>query len=255
MPRTMTAPTASEAAPAVSCSDLSLGRGAARVVEGVSFRVDPGTALAVMGPTGAGKSSLASLFGDDHAEVGIVGGRAEALGIPLTARGRKRRLRLYGTGYLAQGAGASLPARLTVSETIGEPITSRRRRVNQRALETRVATLLDEFALPLGAADKYPYELSAGMRQRVAIARALVLEPQLFVGDEPYANLDIEVRRAVRDALLRRRDERGMALLVVTNDTDAISELDAAVLVLRSGRPVGFGPSVDALSWTPDTST
>ncbi len=136
--------------------------------------------------------------------------------------------------YLPQGAGANLPARLTVHEVISEPITARDRRVNTRALAVRVATLLDEMELPLGTAPKYPYELSAGMRQRVALARALVLEPRLFVADDLYANLDVEVRRAARTAITRRRDERGMASLVVTNDADAPRDLDADVLVLRA---------------------
>lgn len=145
-----------------------------------------------------------------------------------------------------------MPARLTVGEVIGEPVTSRDRRVNERALALRVAGLLDELQLPLGAAAKYPYELSSGMRQRVALARALVLNPRLFVGDDPYANLDLEVRKAARDALLRRRDEDGMAIVVVTNDAETVRDLDADVLVLRAGRPVGFGHGTADVLWTPD---
>ena len=118
---------------------------------------------------------------------------------------------------------------------IGEPITSRDRRVNARALAVRVATLLDELMLPLGAAAKYPYELSAGMRQRVAFARALVLQPRILIADEPFANMDVEVRKAARDAILRRRRDYGMSALIVTNDVDVVRELDADVLVLRGG--------------------
>ncbi len=115
-----------------------------------------------------------------------------------------------------------------------------------------MAGLLDELQLPLGTAAKYPYELSSGMRQRVALARALVLNPRLFVGDDPYANLDLEVRRAARDALLRRRDEHGLAMLVVPNDADTVQDLDADVLVMRGGHPVGFGHGTSDVLWTPD---
>lgn len=115
-----------------------------------------------------------------------------------------------------------------------------------------MAGLLDELQLPLGTAAKYPYELSSGMRQRVALARALVLNPRLFVGDDPYANLDLEVRCAARDALLRRRDEHGMAMLVVTNDADTVQDLNADVLVMRGGHPVGFGHGTSDVLWTPD---
>lgn len=241
---------------ALLCEDLTVARGGVRVAEGITVQLAPGHALAVMGPTGAGKSSVAALLaGADESSLAVAGGSAWVEGIPVRRRGRAQRVRAYLTGYLAQGAGTDLPARLTVGETIGAPVTSRDRRVNERALALRVASLLDELELPLGTANKYPYELSSGMRQRVALARALVLQPRLFIGDDPYANLDLEVRVAARDALLRRRDADGMAILIVTNDADAVRELDADVLVLRAGHPVAYGHGTTDLLWTPGGDT
>lgn len=237
----------------VRTDDLSISRGDARVVEGVTFTIEPGRVLAVTGGTGSGKSSLAAvLAGAEEPGLVISGGEAAVAGIGLRARGRARRTRLYVTGYLPQGAGAALPPRLTVADVIGEPITARDRRVNRRALAVRVASLLDEFGLPLGAATKFPYELSAGMRQRVAMARALLLGPRLFLADDPFANLDPEVRVAVRAALKRRLHSDGMAMLMVSGDADAIRELDADVMVMRAGHPVAFGHGTDDLLWTPD---
>lgn len=237
----------------VQTDDLSVAHAGVRVAEGVTVRLPAASALAIMGPTGAGKSSIAAILaGAEPPSLTVAGGDAWVTGISVRKGGSGRRVRTYATGYLPQGAGADLPARLTVAEAIGEPLTSRDRRVNARALSLRVAMLLDELQLPLGAAARYPYELSSGMRQRVAFARALVLEPRVFIGDDPYANLDLEVRRAARDALLRRRDERGMAILVVTNDADAVQDLDADVLVLRAGHPVAYGHGTADLLWTPD---
>lgn len=239
----------------VRCVDLSIAHGARapRVVDGVTFTLEAGGALALMGATGAGKSSLVALLaGADDRGLRVVGGSAEVAGIAVGKGGRAGRARRYVTGYLAQGAGASLPARLTVSEVVGEPITSRDRRVSPRALAVRVAGLLDELQLPLGAAPKYPYELSAGMRQRVALARALVLQPRLLVADDVYANLDIEVRAAVREAIQRRRQASGMALLTATNDHDAVRDFDADVLVMRDGHTVGYGRGTGDVLWTPD---
>lgn len=249
-------PPESTADVAIRATDLSLARSGERVVDGVSFTVPHGGALTVMGPTGAGKSSLAALLaGRSRGDISVIGGDAVVEGIDARRTGRALRTLTYLVGYLAQGAGGDLPSRLTVAEVIGEPITSRDRRVNGRALALRVATLLDEMQLPLGAAPKYPYELSAGMRQRVAMARALVLDPRLLVADDVFANLDIEVRTTVRDAILRRRASYGMSALIVTNDPDAARELDADVLVLRAGQTVAFGRGADALVWTPDKAS
>jgi len=242
----------------IRCVDLSVHRSPTRggspirVVEGVSFVLRPGRTLAVMGPAGAGKSSLAAILSDaEPARVGVAGGSATVLGIPIQRGGRARRVRLYGTGIIAQDAGTSLPPRLSISDIIAEPITSRDHRVNQRALALRVASLLDELMLPLGCAEKYPYELSSGMRQRVALARALMLEPKLLVADAPFAGLDAVTRRAVLAAIRRRRDATSLATLIMTNDEEAVIDLAADVLVLRGGHPVAQGSGPRNLVWTP----
>ncbi len=241
---------------AIECVDLvidRMGHGLpTRAVDGVTFSVQPGELTCVAGPTGSGKSTLvAALAGSQDPSVRIVGGEAEVCGINIRRPGRRLRELTYLTGFIAQGAGADLPPRLTVSEVIAEPILAREKKVNAKALFIRIATLLDELHLPLGAAEKFPYELSAGMRQRVAIARAFVLDPRVLIADEPLANLDVEVRPVVFDAITRRRRESGMGALLVTNDAAFIRELNAETLMLRAGHVVARGVGKDLL-WAPN---
>ena len=243
-------------APVLHCFDLSVerrgARGPVRAVDGVSAALSAGGLLTVAGPAGSGKSSLlAALAASDTASVRIVGGSATVCGVSLRRPGRGRRALGVRVGYVAQGAGSALAPQRTASEIISEPILARERRVNRRALELRVATLLDELHLPLGVADKYPYELSAGMRQRVVIARALVLEPRVFIADELLASLDVQVRQVVTAAIDRRRAEHAMAALLASNDTEAARAADSEMLVLREGHVVARGPS-EKLVWTPD---
>ncbi|OCG75796.1 ATP-binding cassette domain-containing protein [Microbacterium sediminis] len=244
---------------AIRCDDLSVsrsGRGPAiRAVDGVSFTLPWGAALCVSGPTGSGKSSLAAILtGERDETIAVAGGDATVCGVSVRNPGRARRVLTFRTGYLPQGAGNDLPASLSVAEVLSEPLLSRDRRVDGRALGIRIASLLDELHLPIGTADKFPYELSAGMRQRVAFARALMLDPKLLIADEPLANLDLEVRHLVYDAIVSRRRQWGMAALLVTNDTAFARELGADQIRLQGGHVVARGDADGALR-TPDTHT
>jgi len=244
-----------EPAEAIRCEDLSIarsGRGPAiRAADGVSFTLGWGGTMCISGPTGSGKSSLVSVLAGERDDTRkVAGGQARVCGVDVRRPGRGHRVLTYRVGYLPQSAGANLPPRLNVAEIIAEPILSRDPRASGRALDLRIAALLDEVQLPLGTTDRFPYELSAGMRQRVAIARAFVLDPRLLVADEPLANLDLEVRHTVFDAIVKRRAEWNMASLIVSNNPYLARELKADRMQLRDGHVVAIGSS-DDVQWTP----
>ncbi|GGO60323.1 hypothetical protein GCM10010910_05490 [Microbacterium nanhaiense] len=229
---------------ALRLDDLSVARGrgpsSMRAVDGVRAELPFGSALVVSGPTGSGKSSLAlALSGRAGRDTRIVGGSAVVCGISPERRGRARNVLTFRVGFLSQDAGPGLDPDRTVGELISLPLLEREPRLARRQLEIRVSNLLDEVRLPLGAAGKFPHELSSGMRQRVALAVALVLDPRLLIADEPLAGIDIEVRHVVRDAILRRREEWGMAALIVSNDVEFAQEIGAEQLVLDRGSVVG----------------
>ena len=239
---------------AIRCTDLSIAQTSAgrttRVVEGVGFELAFGGALAVMGPVGSGKSTLAATLAGADSSAVVCGGEARVAGIRVQRSARARRRLTFLTGYVGQTAGASLPPRMKIAEIVADPLLSRQHRVNRRAVSVRVAGLLDELGLALGVADRFPYELSAGMRQRVALARALMLDPQVLIADEPFAAVDVTARPLVRAALVRRR-AAGLACLMVMSDRDAIAEMAADVLVLHDGHVVAYGHGTEHLLWSP----
>ncbi|MBS1905349.1 MAG: ATP-binding cassette domain-containing protein [Actinobacteria bacterium] len=246
-----------DAAAAIVCEDIVIDRighsAPTRAIDGVTFSLPAGELMCIAGATGSGKSTLVgALAGISDPSIKVVGGSATVCGVAVRHPGRRLRELTYRAGYLPQNAGALLTPQLTVHEIIAEPILQRERRVNVKALAIRVATLLDELHLPLGLAESFPYELSAGMRQRVAIARALVLDPMVLIADEPLANLDLEVRPVVFDAITRRRTGRGMAALLVSNDAAFARELGAETLMIRDGHVIARGSGADLL-WTPGT--
>ena len=168
--------------------------------------------------------------------------RIAVLGHRLRSLPKRRvpELRFH-VGYLAQDAGSSLAADRSVAELIAEPILERDRRYNQRALATRVATMLDSVRLPLGFLEKYPYELSGGQRQRVALARALVLGPSVLVADEPTAGIDLTVRDAVAQLIGELRERQRFSALLISHDLPVLRRTADRIAVLDHGNLAALG--------------
>lgn len=218
-------------------------------VRGLTLTLGRGEVLGLLGESGSGKSTLARLlsgaeFAPAHGEVRaqIVGGEATVLGHPLRRIGRRALARVtFGVGLLAQDAASTLPASLTVSDIVSEPVLERDRRYNQAALQTLVATMVDAVRLPLSVLGKYPYELSSGQRQRVALARALVFGPSLLIADEPTAGVDALVRDDVIDLIGELQRERAFSAVLVSNDLSVLRRVADRIGVMHQGVLVGLG--------------
>ena len=239
--------------PAIFASDLSMRYPSRRpasedlVVNGVSFELPQGDIIAVLGETGAGKSTLAAAVAG-AAETGeprspiIKGGVLRVLGYTMKGLSdRKRDLLTLRVGYLPQDAGSLLSARLTVAENVAAPIYARDRRFNQVDAGEAVATLIDSVRLPLGILNRYPHELSRGQAQRVAMAQALILEPALFVADDPTSGIDPTVRGTILDVIRELQAQRQFSALVVTTDPGEVRRVTDQVLVMHRGTVVGHG--------------
>ncbi|MFF1879002.1 ATP-binding cassette domain-containing protein [Leifsonia sp. NPDC058230] len=247
---------------AIAVSDLSVeypARGASAscvALRGVSFQVEEGDVLGILGETGSGKSTLAAILAGRGlpiraSEPGprISGGDASVLGHSMRkARRRDIAEVTFHVGYLAQDAGNTLEPSLTVSQNVALPIFERDEHYSRRAAGERAATMLDTVHLPLSVLSKYPYELSAGQRQRVALARALVLGPSVLIADEPTAGIDATVRDAVIDLLGQLKDHAGFSAVIVSHDLSVLRRATTKSLVLHGGRVVGYGPIEDVLA-------
>jgi ABC-type glutathione transport system ATPase component len=223
--------------------------GAHRAVDGVSMSVKWGEVVGIMGESGSGKSSLLRVLAADHARPSgqnpaptIVGGDIRVDGASVRRLRRRDLPRFdFDVAFLRQNAADTLDPGRTAAEIVAAPILERDRRYNRKALDMRVATLLDELMLPLGTMARYPFELSAGQRQRVALARTLALDPKILIADEPTAGIDVSVRSAVTDLVERRRTGHDFAAVFATHDIDLLRSLGGRAVALHGGTVVGVG--------------
>ncbi|MFN7950878.1 MAG: ABC transporter ATP-binding protein [bacterium] len=208
--------------------------GGARVVDDVSFAVEPGSFAALVGPSGSGKTTLLNLIGGldrpDAGSVRVGSAEVSALGAAARALFRKRSI-----GFVFQSY--NLIDVLTAQENVELPLALLGIASRERA--ERARRWLDELGVAHRAAAR-PTELSGGEQQRVAVARALVKEPPIVLGDEPTANLDHTTGLALLDTMAALNQRHGTTFLVATHDPRVV-ERTSTRYVLSDGRLVS-GP-------------
>jgi peptide/nickel transport system ATP-binding protein len=204
-------------------------RGTAHAVKSVSFAVEPGGALGIVGESGCGKSTvLRSLAGLEQRWTG----RIELAGKPVgPTRGRDELARVQ---MVFQDPYGSLHPRQTLDRILGEPLAIHA----VENAEARIEQALDEVGLGTGFRFRYPHQLSGGQRQRVAIARALILEPQILLLDEPTSALDASVQSEVLNLLEGLRRRRGLTFIMVSHDLAVVTHMCERLLVMQRGRTV-----------------
>jgi oligopeptide/dipeptide ABC transporter ATP-binding protein len=212
--------------------------GAVRAVDGVSFTIEPGKTLGVVGESGCGKTTTAKLVLGLEAPTGgsiLFEGRDLA---SLDAAGRRHYRRSVQAVF--QDPYASLNPRMRISAIIGEPLL-----INEKAspaeVRRRTLELLDLVGLPERSADLFPHEFSGGQRQRIAIARALVLSPKLVVLDEPVSALDVSIRAQILNLLRDLQERLGLSYLFIAHDLAAVAHMSHEIVVMYLGKVVERG--------------
>ncbi len=221
-------------------------------VDAVSFDIQAGEILGVVGESGAGKSMAGNaVIGLLDPPAHIAGGEIWLNGqrIDNLAREAMRRLRGKQIGMVFQDPLTSLNPLLPIGEQLRETILEHLP-VTKAEAAARAIAALEEVGIPAAARriESYPHEFSGGMRQRVVIALALCAEPSLVIADEPTTALDVSVQAQIIALLKRLCFERGMAIMLVTHDMGVIAETADRVAVMYAGRLVELGPVRQVLS-------
>ncbi|TQM11123.1 ABC transporter ATP-binding protein [Pseudonocardia kunmingensis] len=222
--------------------------GTVHAVNGVSFDVNPGEVLGLVGESGCGKTVtlLAALRLLAEPPARLVGGQALFQGRDLLRLPRRelRRVRGRDIGFVFQDPLTSLHPSMRVGDQIAEALRVHDRGLAAAAARARVVDLLDLVGVPRPATRlrDYPHQWSGGMRQRAMIAAAIANRPALLIADEPTTALDVTIQAQVLDVLRLAAAETGAATVLVSHDLGVIAELAARVVVMYGGRVVETAP-------------
>jgi len=226
-------------------------RGVLRALDGVSFAIDAGEVLGVVGESGAGKSLTgAAIIGLLEPPGRITAGRISLEGeridnLPVE---RMRRLRGRRIGAIFQDPLTTLNPLYTVGRQLTETMQTHLGLSDAEARK-RAVGWLEEVGIPAAArrVDGYPHEFSGGMRQRVVIALALCAEPRLVIADEPTTALDVSVQAQIITLLKRLTREHGTSVILITHDMGVIAETADRVAVMYAGRIAEIGPVAEVV--------
>jgi peptide/nickel transport system ATP-binding protein len=230
--------------------DLADG-GELHAVQGVSFTLEPGERLGLVGESGCGKTTTALAMMGLLPPSASAAGRVVLEGEDVLAGGETtmRPHRWVDMAIVFQGAMNALNPVRTVGAQIVEALELHGR-ARGAAARARTAELLESVGIPSARSSRYPHELSGGMRQRAAIAMALSCQPKVLIADEPTTALDVMVQAQILELLDALCRELGLALIMVTHDLPIVAQLCDRGVVMYAGRVAERGP-VDALYHDP----
>ncbi|MFN8519749.1 MAG: ABC transporter ATP-binding protein [Chloroflexota bacterium] len=220
--------------------EFTLGDGrAARAVDGISFDVDAGEAVGLVGESGCGKTTTAlAITRLLPANGRIAGGSVRLAGEEISSmpEDELRKRRWTDVSIIFQGAMNALNPVRRVGDQVVEPVLLHEPTLGRAAARTRVGELFELVGINPDRLREYPHQFSGGMRQRVMIAMALACRPRLVIGDEPTTALDVMVQAQILELLERLRRELGLALILITHDLAVVAETCDWAVVMYAGQ-------------------
>ena len=211
-------------------------------VRGVSFTIESGETLGIVGESGCGKTTLS------RAILGLVPFQGQACMDDKVLDWKTNPSKYRKTLQLIfQDPYASLNPRIPVGQALVEPLTVHTK-YSKKEKEERVAALLKKVGLTQEDAGKYPHEFSGGQRQRIAIARALILEPEIVIADEPVSALDVSVQAQILNLLSDVKRDMGLTMIFISHDLSVVRHVADRVLVMYNGQIVEEGLTEEVMN-------
>ncbi len=229
------------------CTEFHLRKANVRAVDGISFSVEAGECVGLVGESGCGKSTAGLSIMKLLPSVGhVTAGRVELLGRDVVPLGESEMQKVRGNqvGMIFQDPMTSLNPTWTIGRQIAEPVVLHRGASKKEARE-RALEVLNLVGMPRPAErlDYYPHQLSGGLRQRVMIAMALACEPKLLIADEPTTALDVTIQAQILDLIDDLRERLKMAVILITHDMGVIAARTSHVMVMYAGKIIEDAPT------------
>jgi len=210
-----------------------------RAVDGISFTIERGRTLSLVGESGAGKTTTAkAVLLQEKPTSGTI--FFEGQDLNLLSRAQLKREYRPRLGSVQQNPWSSMDPRMKVRDVVAEPLVVNTKQSKQQ-LRSRVAELLEEVGLNPELSENYPHEFSGGQRQRIAVARAMALNPSLVVLDEPVSALDVSIRAQIMNLLKDLQGQYNLSYLVIAHNLATVRYMSHTVAIMYLGKIVEYG--------------